>query len=194
MNKTDRAHEEMLEAEIARLKRTLALLQDRISLLEEENSTWADMLKERGVDVRAHSLIALELPPPLTQPLPPRAEIFAIMTPAERRLLAEVRGADPILMLLKSDSTVDTGGWFSRQQVWVCALARELALFAAGHKPFLQKTPYAHLRESIYNHSTTAVVLAPSRGLKLHTLAVPPLEGYQLLAQIYNPNKGGEST
>ena len=187
-------HQEEQEAENERLKRNLTLLQDRIALLEQENTAYAGMLKERGVDVHASSQIALELPPIITCPLEATAEVFALLTAAQRSLLDEIRGTESVIMLLKSDTLVDTGGWFRRSEVWVCALPRELALFAAGRKPFLQKTPYASLRASIYNHVTVEVVLAPARGLKQRTLKVPPLEGYQLLAQIYNPNPKGVSS
>lgn len=185
------AHEAEQAAKVARLQQTTALLQDRIALLEQENTAYAGMLKERGVDVHASSQIALELPPALTSPLDATAEVFALLTPAQRTLLDEVRGTESAIMLLKSDTLVDTGGWFRRGEIWICALPRELALFASGRKPFLQKTPYAQLRASIYNHVTVELVLAPSRGLNQCTLKVPPLEGYQLLAQIYNPNPKG---
>lgn len=184
-------HEAEQAAKIERLQQTSALLQDRIALLEQENTAYAGMLKERGVDVHASSQIALELPPALTRPLDATAKVFALLTPAQQTLLDEVRGTESVIMLLKSDTLMDTGGWFRRGEVWVCALPRELAMFAPGRKPFLQKTPYEHLRASIYNHVTVELVLAPARGLKQHTLKVPPLEGYQLLAQIYNPNPKG---
>jgi hypothetical protein len=187
-------HEKEQETKMERLRQTTALLQDRIALLEEENTTYAAMLKERGVDVHSSSQIALELPPALTRPLEATAEVFALLTPAQRTLLDDIRGTESVIMLLKSDTLVDTGGWFRWSDVWVCALPRELALFAAGRKPFLQKMPYEHLRASIYNHVTVEVVLAPSWGLKQRTLKVPPLEGYQLLAQIYNPNPKGVSS
>ncbi|MDD5679225.1 MAG: hypothetical protein PHW60_14735 [Kiritimatiellae bacterium] len=184
-------HEEEQEAKIESLRQMTALLQDRIALLEEENASYAAMLKERGVDVRSRSQIALELPPALTRPLDATAAVFALLTPAQRTLLDAIRGTESVFMLLKSDTLVDTGGWFRRSNIWVCALPRELALFAQGRKPFLQKTPYEYLRASIYNHVTAEVVLSPSRGLKQRTLKVPPAEGYQLLSQIYNPNPKG---
>jgi hypothetical protein len=184
--------EAQMAATVERLKRNLALLQERIALLEQENTAFAGMLKERGVDVRASSQMAQELPPPLIRPLESNAEVFGRLTQAQRELLNELRGADFIFMLLKSGSTVDTGGWFGRGEVWVCALARELALFAAGRKPFLQKTPFTHLNESLYNHVTGELILAPSQGLKLARAAMPPLDGYQMLAQIYRKQNQGD--
>jgi len=52
-------------------------------------------------------------------------------------------------------------------------------------KCWFQKTPLASLRQSLYNHVTGEVVLAPVRELKLTHIQVAPLDGYQLLAQIY---------
>ena len=186
------ANEEELEAQIARLRQTATLLQDRITLLERENGELAGMLKERGVAVRARSATALELPPALTAPAAHTAEIRALMTPAAQALLADICGADPIMILLKTDSTADTGNWLRPGRVWAAATANDLVLLASGRKPFLQKAPFAYLHESLYNHVTGELVLAPNRGWKLDHVAMPPLDGYQLLAQIYSQQTQGE--
>ena len=167
------------------LERTVALFLDRITLLEEENARFADMLKERGVDARPSSKIALELPPVIREPLDQNSETRALMTSLELKLLEDVCGNETVLVLFKSDSLVDTGGWFRRSRVWVGATAEELVLLAFGRNPFFQKTPFQVMRESLYNHVTGELVLAPVRQLTLNSVKVPPLDGYQLLAQIY---------
>lgn len=110
----------------------------------------------------------------------------ALMTPSERKLLEDVCGNEPVLVLFKSDSFVDTGGWLRRSRVWVGATAKELVLLAFGRKPFFQKTTFQVLRESLYNHVTGELVLAPAGELTLNSVKVPPLEGCQLLDQIYD--------
>lgn len=180
------AHTETPEQMAARLTRHVRLLQDRLVALEEENSRFAAMLRERGVDIMTQSKMAMELPPALTAPPADRfAPILQLMKQAERNLLAELCGADEILLILKTDSIVDVGGWFVRGHLWACTTRRDLNLFASGRKPAFQKTPLASLRQSLYNHVTGEVVLAPDRELRLTRVQVAPLDGYQLLAQIY---------
>ena len=186
------AHEEEQEAEIERLRQITVLLQDRITMLERENGELAGMLKERGVAVHSRSATALELPPALTAPTEHTAEIRALMAPAAQRLLADICGTAPVLILLKTDSTTDTGNWFRQGRVWAAATAGDLVLLASGRKPFFQKAPLAYLRESLYNHVTGELVLAPNRGWKLDRVAMSPLDGYQLLAQIYSHQTQGE--
>ncbi|MBU4198437.1 MAG: hypothetical protein KKE37_01290 [Verrucomicrobia bacterium] len=186
------AHEEEQAAKIERLRQTTALLQDRIALLERDNGELTGMLKERGVAICSRSATALELPPPLTAPTERIAEIRALMTPAAQRLLADICGAAPVLILLKTGSTTDTGNWLHKGRVWAAATAEDLVLLAGGSKPFFQKAPFTHLDESLYNHVTGELVLAPNRGWRLARVAMPPLDGYQLLAQIYNHQTQGE--
>jgi hypothetical protein len=188
---TSDAYEEQLEMEIDRLKRALALFQDRVALLEEENTAFAGMLKERGVDVRASSKISLELPPPIRTRTNAVDEMCALMTAEERRLLEEICPNAGILALWQSDSDADVGYWFIRRQVWICAGQRELTLLACGRRPFIQQVPFTHLRKSLYNHVTGELVLAPPEELKMSRIKLPALAGYQVLAQIYdeNPNQ-----
>ncbi len=143
------------------------------------------MLKERGVEVQPSSKITLELPPVIHEPLDRNSEMLALMTPSEGKLLEDMCVNESVLVLFKSDSFVDTGSWFRRSRVWVAATAKELVLLAFGQKPFFQKTTFQVLRESLYNHVTGELVLAPAGELTLNSVKILPLEGYQLLAQIY---------
>lgn len=187
MNKgLSQAHDEATEAAVERLGRTVVLLQDRIRLLEEENVRFADMLTERGVDARPSSKIGLELPPAVREPLDGNAGVLALMTLAEQKLLEDLCPNEQVLLLLKSDSRTDTGSWLRGGRVWVGATRKELVLLASGRKPLFQKTPFPVLRESLYNHVTGELILAPARELTLNRIKVPPLDGYQLLAQIYD--------
>jgi hypothetical protein len=77
------------------------------------------------------------------------------------------------------------GHWFSKGRIWACALAGELAMFAYGRRPYLERVPFRLLQQSLYNHVTGEVVLAPARDVRVDSLRVTPAEGYQFLAQIY---------
>jgi hypothetical protein len=59
-------------------------------------------------------------------------------------------------------------------------------MLAAGRIPFVQKVPFFRLQESVYNHITGEVFLAPEKTLKLKHVKMTALDGYQLLAQIRN--------
>ena len=178
-------HEESL---VKRLERNVSLLQERIRLLEEENARLEDMLGDHGVTVHPRSRIALELPPPIRDPSAAVLDAAGLMNDEERRLFDELCPRDKALLLLRSGSRTDVGRWFRKGTVWVCAAREEIILLAAGPRPFVQKTPFSFLRESLYNHVTGKVVLVPAPGLAINSFKLPPLEGYQALAQIYAKN------
>jgi hypothetical protein len=185
--KTDPAASELevLARRAEQLGRTVATLEQRITLLEEENVHFARLLRERGVEVRASSQIAVELPPPLDRPLTIGDPALPPMREGERRLLEEACAGKPFFLLLRSATRVDTGHWFRRSPVWVAALADRLVLVAWGKTAWVDAVPYRHLKQSLYNHVTGEVVLAPAPGLRLDRFRVAPLDGVQVLAQIY---------
>ncbi len=183
MNET--ISEDQCESATKRLERSVALLRDRIRLLEDENTRFVDMLAARGVEARHRSKMSLELPSPISDTADGYVEAVALMSGPERQLLSELVGGEKPLLLLKSGSRADVGAWFRKSSVWVCALPKQIVLFAAGRKPFSQKIPFSFLGESMYNHVTGEVVFAPAQGLSMRSVKLPPMDGYQLLAQIY---------
>ncbi len=176
------------EERVRRLERNVSILQDRIRLLEEENAGLENMLSEYGVTVHRVSKITRELPPPILHPSEAVLEDVSLMKDQEKMLLEELCPRNKALLVLKSGSKVDVGYWFRKGAVWVCATPGEIILLAAGPKPFAQKTPFHFLRESLYNHVTAQVVLAPAPGLAMRSFRLSPLDGYQVLAQIYSNN------
>ena len=161
-------------------------MQDRINLLEEENQSLADLLRERGVEVHRKSLTHVDLPPAITSPAPGNDEEIALFSRAERRLYDEIRGNDTVILLLLTEAMTDVGQWMLQSRVWLCATKTDLVVFAAGRRPLLQRIPFRHLQESLYNNVTGELVLAPDRKFKLSHIELSPVEGYQFLAQIYN--------
>ena len=130
--------------------------------------------------------IALELPRPRTTPLERAAGAFARMAKPERRLAEECLGADDALFIVRTATRVDVGSWLRGARVWACALRRELALLAWGRRPYAERVPFRRLRASVYNPVTGELALAPAPGTRVRGLKMPPLDGYQLLAQIYH--------
>lgn len=86
--------------------------------------------------------------------------------------------------LFATAARVDVGWWFWGGRLRAGLLDGELVLFAAGSRPFVQRTPVALLRESLYNHVTGELILAPSRELAVRRFAMAPVAGQALLAAI----------
>ncbi len=179
-----------LLAEIERRERSIQVLTARIRLLEGENAALAEDLRRHGVEARASSEIALELPPPLERPLAADAPALAMLDDQEAGLLLELCGGEQAYMLLRSNTRVDTGGWLAGRLLWVCATRAELVVFAAGKRPHAEKLPFASLQRSIYNHVTGEVVLAPASNAGVTRIKLAPGDAYQLLAQIYQKPAG----
>lgn len=178
------------DAEIERLWRTVELFQGRIKRLEEENALFADMLKERGVDVCSRSQIALELPPPISIPKNRNDVVFTSMTDTEQALFNELAGNDEIFILLKTNSSVDTGNWLRKRRVWIGVTADSLFMFAQGRKPMIEKVELNHLQQSLYNHVMGELILSPTRELKIASVRISHEDGYRILAQIYRKKSG----
>jgi len=124
----------------------------------------------------------MDLPDPITTP--PDTEGIGRLRRGARRLAESLVGEDDVMVLLKSRTRVDVGGWLGRRRVWVAALRDSLALFAPGRRPCRARIPFAQLRGSTYNPVTGELVLAPAEDAPVRALRVSPLDGYQMLAQI----------
>lgn len=133
--------------------------------------------------------ITLELPAPVRTPL----EAGAVVEPlskAQRALVVEHLGDAPVYLALRAGTRIDTGSWVWRPRVRVFALDAALMLLAAGRRPRAERIPFTDLRESVYNAVTGEVVLAPAHHVRVRRLRMSPLDGYQLLAQIYCKEPG----
>ncbi len=129
--------------------------------------------------VTAHSPVTL--PPRLTEKLPTDKGIL-------KRLLKrhEVLSDLEIVYFVKSRSRVDVGSWIHDRRIHVAATPAHLILFAGGKRPLAEQLAYEDLYESVYNHVTGTLVLAPDIDERINTLRVSPVDGYQFLSQIYN--------
>ncbi len=125
-----------------------------------------------------------ELPPAITEPLGPEAGVFKGLPKPEKELLEKLRGGDGIFLVLKTGTRVDTGGWLRKRRVWAFVFSGELVLLAGGRKSYVEKVPFGRLGEARYNHVTGELVLAPADGMRVRSVKVSPLDGYQMLAQV----------
>ena len=109
------------------------------------------------------------------------------MTGSERRLLAAV-GEGQAELVTQTRSRVDVGRWLIQARVWAVCLPGELALCAAGKRPFVQRVPWPDLRASLYNQVTGELVLAPVAGAQVRRLRLPPLPAGRILLHIAKMN------
>ena len=180
------AAERLLHQTIAHLRLKTGQLEDLVRLLERENEDLVQQLKDAGVSARHPVLHAERLPPPLKAPDEAILEACkGRMTPAERRLLATIRETAEVMTVFQSSTRVDVGLWLVERRVWVVVTRAEVVLLAAGRRPLTQRVTFAHLYASLYNVVTGELVLAPDRGYRVGQVKLPPLEGSQVLAQVY---------
>lgn len=131
------------------------------------------------------------LPPAYIEPMSP-GQVQRRLDGHRRVLGMELVGDGAVYYMVKSYTRVDIGSWFGPRRVWALALADHLLCFACGWMfigpaPVVQRIGYDQLTDSIYNPVLGAVVLAPAQAHGvIHQLKCPPVEGYQLLAQIFH--------
>lgn len=85
---------------------------------------------------------------------------------------------------ISTRTRVDTGGWFGKRRLHAAMEPDGLVLSAKGADSFEERIPLSELRESIYNHTTGELVLAPAEQTKIKSLKVTPLESAQILKHI----------
>ena len=100
----------------------------------------------------------------------------------ERELLNEEAGEEiePRLSL-RSQTKVDTGGWFGSTPLWLAVSEDEIFVLAAGKRPYFERVSQQDCTESRYNPATGEIIIAPAEGLICNQLAFPPSEAIELL-------------
>ena len=158
----------------------------------EQTLSEIDVVKavERQLRKGARPLFTDDLPPPLTKRINLKDDQVAPdMSAKERAWVLEVVGKTRIVGVFLTRTRVDVGHWLTRGRIWALAAREELILVASGKHPFVERVAYSRLRASLYNHLTGELVLAPAETLTAKKLGVRPLEGLQLLAQVFREGK-----
>ncbi|MBN2301854.1 MAG: hypothetical protein JXN60_04995, partial [Lentisphaerae bacterium] len=109
----------------------------------------------------------------------------AIVQPAIFRLIEQHADPNSLFFIVKTATSTDVGSWISKRKIWACCLAEELLLIAGGQKPFIEKTAFRQLTDSMYNHVTANLMLAPAEQLTVKRLKMSPHDAAQVLAQIH---------
>ena len=123
----------------------------------------------------------VELPPRKTTPL---AKDGRPLSRLVERWPEELQSPD-VYCVVKTRTKVDTGWWFFHGRIWAIATPEQLVLIAAGKRPLSEQISYGDLHDSQYNHITGCLVLGRNIDKEIRDLKMNPVEGYQLLAQIY---------
>lgn len=103
----------------------------------------------------------------------------------QQLLLAETGGAEPRLCI-RSGTTVDTGRWWRRSPVWLCATDHELVMLAVARRHFIARIALRDIRASRYHHASGALVIEPGGDLPIHHFKLPLHGALRLLNLIHN--------
>ena len=85
------------------------------------------------------------------------------------------------MLILESQSKVDTGGWVGKKNIRVIVTPEELFLIALGKRPLVEYAQLEDCTESRFIPSSGEMVLAPATSLRNRELSLPPLEAMKLM-------------
>ena len=104
------------------------------------------------------------------------------MNPLEQALLQEATGQAGPLLLLRTDTRIDTGRWWRSSPLWLAVMPGELLVLAVGRRRYLERIPVAGCSGSFYNHATGELVLAPADPLRFRQLRMKPSTALRVLS------------
>ena len=97
------------------------------------------------------------------------------------------------MLILESQSKVDTGGWVGKKNIRVIVTPEELFLIALGKRPLVEYAQLEDCNESRYNPSSGEMILAPATSLRNRKLSLRPLEAMKLLKALGVPESTGKT-
>lgn len=114
------------------------------------------------------------------------------MSAAELSLLNAAIGDEPLELLLRSRTRADTGGWLRRSPVWLGVTDRQIVLFAAARRQYVEQMPLADARDSWYCHVTGQLVIEPADRLTFGRVNLPPTDALDVLERIAASKQTGK--
>ncbi len=124
-------------------------------------------------------------PSPITRPLGAGDPAWEALPEAIRQHLGPELDEDPVFWILPTRSRADVGGWTGPRRIFALVRRDRLSILAWGPRPFQTDLPFEDLRDSLFNHVTGAVDLAPAPDSPVTELRCAPPEGAQLLAHLH---------
>jgi hypothetical protein len=90
------------------------------------------------------------------------------------------------LETITTRTRVDVGSWWGKRKVHATLAADGLRLSANGCRPYHEQISWGELTDSLYNHTTGELVLAPAEEARIKRLKVSPLDATQILKYVTN--------
>ena len=111
------------------------------------------------------------------------------MNPLEQQLLqSETGGAEPRLCI-RSGTLVDTGRWWRRSPLWLCATDNELIMLAVGRRRLFARIALRDVPASRYHHASGELVIEPGEELPLRQFKLPPDQALRILHLIHTASE-----
>jgi len=108
----------------------------------------------------------------------------AALSVQENALLSdELAGQRPVL-LLRSNTRIDTGRWLRRSALWLCVTDTDILLLAARKRRYLQRMPIRDCKSSQYCHTSGVLLLEPTDAWRFSTIELPPTDAIKVLKHI----------
>ena len=106
------------------------------------------------------------------------------LTAVESALLSEALAGQTPLLLLRSDTRVDTGRWLRKSPLWLCVTQTDILLLAASKRRYVQRMPISDCTTSQYCHTSGALLLQPSDAWRFNTIQLPPADALKVLKHL----------
>ena len=108
------------------------------------------------------------------------------MNPLEQQLLQSETGTAEPRLRVRTGTRVDTGRWWRRSPVWLCATEGELILLAVARRRLFARIPLRDAHASRYHHATGELVIEPGEELPLNRFKLPPEDALPILDLIHS--------
>jgi hypothetical protein len=107
------------------------------------------------------------------------------VNPLEQQLLQSETGTAEPRLRVRSGTRVDTGRWWRRSPVWLCATESELIMLAVARRRFFARIALRDAHASRYHHASGELVIEPGESLPLNQFKLPPEDALRILDLIH---------
>jgi hypothetical protein len=111
------------------------------------------------------------------------------VNPLEQQLLQSETGTAQPRLCIRSGTLVDTGRWWRRSPVWLCATDSELIMLAVARRRFFARIALRDARASRYHHASGELVIDPGEALPLQRFKLSPAEALRILDLIHTASE-----
>lgn len=99
----------------------------------------------------------------------------------ERQMLMEATGGASPRLLIRTNTRIDAGAWWSTRRLWLGVTQEEVFTFAVGRRKHLDRIPIAECGQTQYHASTGCLLLAPVESVRFRHLRVPPSQALKFM-------------